>query len=216
MNCPAGCGGFLTNEIWLADTNTPACVSGQYSACWVETGFQATDGSGNPFYFWSDVRPSHPNDFHTHFYSQADVADFAHVMIIEDSRGIYGAGIYQVWMYNDSVLFNGISTSNDMVANVIQVGSELAGGNGASGTALFSREIWAVKPLEKDFTFWYRAQTDFPPIETEDTPQSARFLITPLHPPPEGGEFLTTVNPTGSLPPGTLPLNKLPPPRKNQ
>jgi hypothetical protein len=193
MKCPSGCGGFLTNEMWLADVTTPACLSNPYQACWVEAGFQATDGGGNPYYFWSDSRPMNSNTFNTHFYSQADVNDFAHFMIIQDARG--GPGIYQVWIYNDSnsVLFNGTSTSNTMSASVITIGSELAGSHGASGAAWFMRQIWAVKPLGPDFTFWYRSQTDilYGPGEA-DPPESKRWLISPANPPPEGGVFQTS------------------------
>ena len=193
MKCPSGCGGFLTNEMWLADVKTPACVSNPYQACLVEAGFQADDGRGNPYYFWSDSRPMNSNTFNTHFYSQADVADFAHFMIIQDSRG--GPGVYQVCIYNDShsVLFIGTSTSNTMSANVIQIGSELAGSNGASGSAWFMRQIWAVQPLGKDFTFWYRSQVDILyGLQEVDAPQSIRWLINPAHPPPEGGIFQTS------------------------
>src|SRR5271154_5658543 len=57
MNCPSNCGGFLNNEMWLIDSKTQACASNAFGACWVEAGFHAFSGQGNPFYFWADSRP---------------------------------------------------------------------------------------------------------------------------------------------------------------
>jgi hypothetical protein len=194
MNCPQGCDGFINNEMWLADYNSRACVANQFSQCWVEAGFHASDGGGNPIYFWADARPLSSNTYNNHFLSQADLADFEHFMIIKDSRN--GAqGVYQVWIYNDShsVLFNGTSTNNNMSANAINMGSELAGTNGASaGLAQFTRNIWAVKPLGPEYVFWYNRETD-KGVVTSNSPPSASWLIDPsLPPPPEGGMFTTS------------------------
>jgi hypothetical protein len=193
MNCASGCGGFLNNEMWLIDYQTPACVNNAYQACWVEAGFHALDGGGNPIYFWADSRPLSSNTYNNHFLSQADFADFEHFMIIKDSRN--GArGVFQVWIYNDSksVFFNGTSTNNNMSANAIHIGSELAGTNGASASqALFQRNIWAVKPLGSDFTFWYNRQIDAGTVRS-DGPPNGSWLINPTTPPPpEGGMFTT-------------------------
>jgi hypothetical protein len=194
MNCPSGCGGFLNNEMWLTDYQTPACANNGFQACWVEAGFHASDGGGNPYYFWADARPLKSNTYNNHYLNQADLADFEHFMIIKDGRN--GAqGVFQVWIYNDSlsVLFQGTSTSNNMSANAINIGFELAGTNGASaGMAQFMRNIWAVKPLGADYTFWYNRQIDEGAV-TSQNPPSGSWLISPaLPPPPEGGMWTTT------------------------
>ncbi len=192
MNCASGCGGFLNNEMWLIDYQTPACVSNPFQACWVEAGFQAQDGGGNPVYFWADSRPMNSNTYNNHFLTQADSGDFDHFMIIKDGRG--AAGVFQVWIYNDShsTFFNGTSTSNTMSANAIHVGTELAGTSGASSAlAQFQRNIWAVKPLGPEFVFWYNRQTDQGTVRS-DAPPNGSWLISPtLPPPPEGGIFTT-------------------------
>jgi hypothetical protein len=193
MNCASGCGGFLNNEMWLVDNQTQGCVNNQYGQCWVEAGFQAQDGGGNPIWFWADSRPLQSNTYNNHFLNQADSGDFEHFMIIKDSRN--GAqGVFQVWIYNDSlsVLFQGTSTNNNISPNIIHIGTELAGTNGASSAlAQFSRNIWAVKPLGADYTFWYNRQTDEGSLINQNPP-SASWLINPnLPPPPEGGMFTT-------------------------
>lgn len=113
-------------------------------------------------------------------------------MIIKDGRG--AAGVFQVWIYNDShsTFFNGTSTSNTMSANAIHVGTELAGTSGASSAlAQFQRNIWAVKPLGPEFVFWYNRQTDQGTVRS-DAPPNGSWLISPtLPPPPEGGIFTT-------------------------
>jgi hypothetical protein len=192
MNCPSGCGGFIDNEIWLIDNQTAACVSNPYGRCWVEAGFIASDGDGNPYYFWADSRPMNSATFNIHILNQADSGDFDHFMIIKDARG--AQGIFQVWIYNDShsTLYNGTSTSNTMSGNIIIIGSELAGTNGASSAiAQFQRNIWAVKPLGPEFVFWYNRQTDEGSLRN-DSPHKSSWLIDPsLPPPPEGGIFTT-------------------------
>lgn len=192
MNCPSGCGGFLNNEMWLADYNTRACASNGFGSCWVEAGFHASDGGGNPIYFWADARPLTSSTYNNHFLNQADVADFDHFMIIKDSRN--GAqGVFQVWIYNDllSVLFQGTSTNNNMSPNAINMGSELAGSSGASGMGQFQRNIFAVKPLGPEYVFWYNRQTDEGSVSSS-APPNASWLINPSSPPPpEGGLFFT-------------------------
>jgi hypothetical protein len=192
MNCPSNCGGFLNNEMWLVDYATPACVNNPFQACWVEAGFHAFAGEGNPYYFWADSRPMNSNTYNNHFLDQADLADFEHLMIIQDARG--SAGVYQVWIYNDSgsTFYNGQSTSNTMSANAIHIGMELAGTTGGSaGQAQFLKNIWAVKPLGSDFTFWYNIQTDNGSVRSDGPPTGA-WLINPPAPNPPGGGLFTT------------------------
>jgi hypothetical protein len=193
MTCAPGCGGFLDNEMWLIDNQTPACIDNEFGQCWVEAGFEAQDGGGNPIYFWADYRPLRSGGFHHHFFGQADSSDLEHFMIIKDSRnGVQG--VFQVWVYNDSlsVLFQGTSTNNSMTASIIMIGSELAGTNGASATlAQFTRNIWAVKPLGPEYVFWYNRQTDEGSLMNQNPP-TASWVVNPNRPPPpEGGQLVT-------------------------
>ena len=192
MNCPSNCGGFVNNETWLVDYQSQACVSNAFQACWVEAGYHAFPGEGNPYYFWADSRPLTTSTYNNHFLNQADAADFTHFMIIQDARG--AAGVYQVWIYNDSnsVLFNGTSTSNTMSANTVIIGTELAGTTGASALpSQFQMNIWAVKPLGSDYTFWYNTQVD-KGTDTSQSPPTGSWLIDPSLAGSNGGIFTTS------------------------
>src|SRR5579859_1234862 len=127
LSCPSGCGGFVDDEIWLIDSRTPACNTNGFGVCWVEAGFIANDG-GSEIYFWADARPRTTSTFNLHLLGGTDpIGTNDHFMIIKDARG--GSGIFQVWIYNDSLstLYNGTSTSNSMSGNRIDIGEELAG-----------------------------------------------------------------------------------------
>jgi hypothetical protein len=191
MNCPSNCGGFINNEMWLGDDHSQACLSNGFGACWVEAGYHAFPGEGNPYYFWADSRPMTSNTYNNHFLNQADVADFTHFMIILDARG--GPGVYQVWIYNDnlSVLFNGASTSNTMTANEIDIGTELAGTTGASAApSQFQQNFWAVSPLTSQYIFWYNTEVDNGAV-TSQAPPNASWLIPASLSGSNGGIFST-------------------------
>jgi len=192
MSCPSGCGGFIDDEIWLIDDNTPACQSNGIGMCWVETGYTAGDG-GSTIFFWADSRPMTSSTYNNHYLGGVDQAGTTdHFMIIKDGRG--GPGIFQLWIYSDSLstLYNGTSTSNPMSAERILIGQELAGTNSASaGDANFTRNIWAVQALGPEYVFWYNRQTDEGGV-TSQNPPFASWTINPASPPPpEGGQFTT-------------------------
>jgi hypothetical protein len=193
MNCPSNCGGFINNEMWLVDYRTQACLSNGFGACWVEAGFHAFSGEGNPYYFWADSRPLSSSAYNNHFLNQADSADFEHVMLLQDGRG--AAGTFQVWIYNTSlsVLFNGTSTSNNMSPNTVIIGTELAGSTGASALpSQFQRNLWAVKPLGPEYVFWANVENDEGNL-TSQNPPTASWLIDPaLSGAPQGGLFTTS------------------------
>ncbi len=194
MACPSGCGGFVDDEIWLIDTKTSGCRSNGFGMCWVEAGYFFTDGSANAQFFWADGRPLTSSAFNLHILGPTDpVGVTDHYMIIKDGRG--GAGIFQVWVYNDglSTLYQGTSTSNAMSGDRIDIGQELAGTKNASaGTANFSRNIWAVQALGPEYVFWYNRQTDKGGVGSA-SPPTASWAIDPASPPPpEGGRFTTS------------------------
>ena len=193
MGCSTGCGGFVDDEIWLIDTKTSGCNSNGFGVCWVEAGYFFTDGSSNAQFFWADGRPLTSSTFNLHILGTTDpVGTTDHYMIIKDGRG--GAGIFQVWVYNDglSTLYQGTSTSNTMSGNRIDIGQELAGTKDASaGTANFTRNIWAVQVLGPEYVFWYNRQTDKGSVGSANPP-SASWMVDPASPPPpEGGQFTT-------------------------
>jgi hypothetical protein len=193
MGCPSGCGGFVDDEIWLIDTKSSGCSSNGYGVCWVEAGYFFTDGSTNAQFFWADGRPLTSSTFNLHILGSTDpVGVTDHYMIIKDGRA--GAGIFQVWVYNDglSTLYQGTSTSNTMSGDRIDIGQELAGTQNASAdTANFTRNIWAVQVLGPEYVFWYNRQTNKGSV-TSDNPPVASWAIDPASPPPpEGGQFNT-------------------------
>ncbi len=193
MSCPSDCGGFVDNEVWFIDTETSGCTSNPFGVCWVEAGYFFTAGSSSPQFFWADGRPMNSSTFNLHVLGPTDpVGVTDHFMIIKDGRG--AAGIFQVWIYNDSLstLYNGTSTSNTMNGNRIDIGQELAGTKGASaGSATFTRNIFAVQPLGSDFVFWYNRQTDKGSV-TSANPPIGSWTIDPAAPAaPEGGQFTT-------------------------
>lgn len=193
MGCPSGCGGFVDDEIWLIDTKTSGCTSNGFGVCWVEAGYFFTDGSSNAQFFWADGRPLTSSAFNLHILGATDpVGTTDHYMIIKDGRG--GAGIFQVWVYNDglSTLYQGTSTSNTMSGNRIDIGQELAGTKDASaGTANFTRNIWAVQVLGPEYVFWYNRQTDKGSVGSANPPTASWAVDPASPPPPEGGQFTT-------------------------
>jgi hypothetical protein len=193
INCPSGCNGFVDDEIWLIDDKSSGCTSNPFRMCWVEAGYFFTAGSGSAQYFWADSRPMNSSTFNLHILGSTDPeAATNHYMIIKDGRG--GAGIFQLWVYNDnlSTLYQGTSTSNTMAGDRINIGQELAGTNGASaGIANFTRNIWAVQALGPEYVFWYNRQTTNSGV-TSANPPIASWAVEPSNPPPpEGGQFTT-------------------------
>ena len=113
-------------------------------------------------------------------------------MIIKDARS--GPGIFQLWIYNDSLstLYNGTSTSNTMTGNIIDIGQELAGTQNASaGNANFTRNIWAVQALGPEYVFWYNRQIDQGGVSSANPPTGSWTVDPSSPPPPEGGQFTT-------------------------
>jgi hypothetical protein len=198
MGCPLFCDGFIDNEIWIIDNNTVGCKANGFQMCWVEAGYMFDNGANHKQFFWADSRPINFSTFNLHILGPTDpdgVAD--HFMIIKDGRD--GPGIFQVWVYNDSLstLYNGTSTNNPISGNYIFIGQELAGTakfpyTASAGLASFTRNIWAVQPLGPEHMFWYIRQTSRGTV-VSDTPPIGAWAIDPASPPPpEGGEFTTS------------------------
>ena len=185
-------GGFVDDEIWLIDDTTPACTGNPFTMCWVESGYIADQGS-NQIYFWADSRPMNSSTFNLHLLGSTDAAGTTdHFMMIKDARG--AAGIFQLWLYNDSLstLYNGTSTSNTMNGDRILIGQELAGTSGASADNVnFTRNIWAVQVLGPEYVFWYNRQIHNGGVTSNNPPFASWTINATSPPPPEGGQFTT-------------------------
>jgi len=195
MNCPSNCGGFIDNEMWLEDTNSSGCKANSFGVCWVEAGFIAQAGESTQF-FWADSRPQTSSTFNLHILGNADpVGTTDHFMIIKDGR--VSPQVFQVWVYNtsESTLYQGTSVTsngNPMSGNLILIGQELAGSQGASaGNAQYSRNIWAVQTLGPEYVFWYNRQKDEGSVRSDNPPFASWSIDPSTPPPPEGGEFTT-------------------------
>jgi hypothetical protein len=192
MSCPSDCGGFLDDEIWLIDSNSPDCKTNKFTLCWIEAGTWMVAGTDGRHFFWADGRPGKGNTLNVHILGPGDAEGTVnHYMIIQDARGDFG--ISQIWIYNDSLstLYQGTSTNNAMSGNRIWIGQELAGTQNASaGSATFSRNIFAVQALGQEYVFWYNAQTTRGTTASGNPPSGA-WVIGPDKPPPEGGQFST-------------------------
>ncbi|GAC1652996.1 MAG: hypothetical protein NVS9B15_13610 [Acidobacteriaceae bacterium] len=193
LDCTSGCGGFVDDEIWLIDDKSGGCTGNSFGMCWVEAGYFRTDGASGMTYFWADSRPLATSTFNLHVLGAPDpVGTTDHFMLIKDARG--GAGIFQLWIYNDnlSTLYQGTSTSNTMAGDRVLIGQELAGTQNASaGNANFTRNIWAVQALGPEYVFWYNRQTTNSAV-TSQNPPTASWIVNPSSPPPpEGGQFQT-------------------------
>jgi hypothetical protein len=203
LSCSSGCGGFVDDEIWLVDYDSPQCNTNDFSMCWVEAGTNATDGN-NRSYFWAEGRAGSGNTFNAHYFGTPDpVGTVDHYMLIKDGRS--NPNPYLIFIYNDSqsTLYSGTSTvagtggcggsdPAQMVGKTIIIGQELAGSSGASaGTANFTRNIWAVQALDAGYTFWYNAETAAGSV-TSAAPPTASWTAAPGSPgAPEGGQFTT-------------------------
>src|SRR4051812_42386789 len=102
MSCPGDCGGFVDDEIWLNDTNSPDCKTNGFGICWVEAGTLAQPGAEGRHFFWADGRPLKTNTFNLHILGPGDDESVVnHYMMLQDARGDFG--ISQIWIYNDSL-----------------------------------------------------------------------------------------------------------------
>src|SRR6266478_1027884 len=206
MSCPSGCGGFVDDEIWLIDRSSTNCTSNDFQMCWVEAGTFATEGN-NPQYFWADSRPGTGNTFNLHYLGNTDpVGTVDHYMIIKDGRAT--PNTYLVFIYNDlqSTLYSETSSVAgtggcgsplpQMVGREIDIGQELAGTPPASSvasasTAHFTRNTWAIKPLDSSYVFVSNAQTAQGAV-TNAKPPTAAWAQNPGAPgAPVGGDFTT-------------------------
>jgi hypothetical protein len=186
--------GFVDNEMWLVDENSPECRGNRFGMCWVEAGYFALPEFNGPQFFWAQVAPG--GQFDLHILGPSDpVGTVDHFMIVKDGR--VSPATFLVFIYTDDLrtLYAGVSvtrTGNAMSANRVDIGQELAGRGGSfAAPTNFTRNIWAVVPLGPEYVFWYAPQTTRGFV-FESRPPFADWTIDPgLPPPPEGGQFTT-------------------------
>ena len=129
------CNGFVDDETWLVDYNTPKCSSNEFTGCWVEVGIIREAGHKNSEFFWADVRPGHGFSFH-YFGSTKGVVNDIQFLIVKDTRTSSTSNTYLVMVsdanFNSVVLHAGKSTHNSMVADTQTIGQEFCCTHGLS------------------------------------------------------------------------------------
>ncbi|WP_375398027.1 hypothetical protein [uncultured Sphingomonas sp.] len=133
-----GCDGFVDDEMWLADMNSPKCRTNQFGACWVEVGFIRGTGRKNTDFFWADVRPGHGFSFHWLGAINGVTDDLQFLIVKDTSQGANSTSFYVVVAQanlNAVVLHSGKSTKNSMIATTQTIGQELAGSKGSAADA---------------------------------------------------------------------------------
>jgi hypothetical protein len=88
--------------------------------------------------------------------------------------------------------YGGTSTNNDMSADIIVIGQELAGKHGAwSEFTLHTKNLWATQPMGTDWIFWYAPQTTKGNASIDDDPPLGGWWVAPDSGSNEGGDFAT-------------------------
>jgi hypothetical protein len=187
-------GGFIDNEMWLIDQTTPVCATNKFGSCWVEAGYTtvAEGLSYSEDYFWADQRPG--DGYYLHYLGGVPIRDYAartHFMILKWPRP---AQAYSVFVYSGSgTFYSGVSTSNSMSADKIDIGQELAGPGGAgANTATFTQNFALLDPYGTPTRSFFSLAWPTAGMVTSDNPPYAQWDINPAAPgAPEGGQFST-------------------------
>jgi len=134
LGAPDSGAGFITNEIWLAD-------SPYY---WVETGITIGPVGGqlctSDCYFWADTRPG--AGYYEHFLADVPQTDYGKSTIFGVRNQGGGTFSAEVSGYNGS--YYGYSMGNSMSPNWIQTGMELQGSSGGYALqAQYSSNLWS-------------------------------------------------------------------------
>jgi hypothetical protein len=206
INCPSGCGGFVDNEMWLIDNNSPGCLANGFGMCWIEVGIIAEEGRPSTF-FWGEARPGMGDTFNIHYFGPSNGnGSIDHYMIVKDGRT--SSNPYRIFIFNDSrsTLFSAIASGTgsvgcgsplgSMVPRTIKIGQELTGSppqdrNASADRAEFTDNVWAIRPLDSEYIFVYDVQNRAN-TPRSDGPPTARWSLAPGAPgAPQGGKFTT-------------------------
>lgn len=196
LNCQSCPGiGFIDNEMWFQDTESSQCVNDGNGGCWVEAGISTWDannpnscnqGHDSTCVFWADSRP-YGGSFHQHplYYIGSDgtsLDPFFFYVTIENYVGSSSNGtswdvavtVYKNNSYVTTV--SGVSTSNNMNADDIVIGSELSATSGASaGKNYFNYNEW----LGSDGIWHY--QTVTARNDSSNAPPNGTWSIYPCN-----------------------------------
>lgn len=156
-------GAEISNEMWIQDNTSSQRYSCNYSVCWVEVGYEATNASDNcvsgswaQCYFWADNRPSGGYHF---WPSQLPSDNYSHHTRFKVKIYDTTPGCGWTWYASINPLASSdggstnYSTCNTMYPQNELMGSELAGTTGVSvNTADFVNNQWANSSLN----FYYQ------------------------------------------------------------
>jgi len=136
LGAPNSGAGFITNEMWVAD-------SPNY---WVETGITVGPVQGHGVctsdcYYWADNRPG--SGYNEHFLANVPQTDYGKFTGFSVSN--QGGGTFHVSITGYNGAYSGDSTGNSMSPNWIQTGMELYGSSGGYALqAQYTGNVWST------------------------------------------------------------------------
>lgn len=157
-----GCTGFIDDEMWLSDYNSPQCKSTLFGACWVEAGISTWpanetknchQGVDSTCGFWADNRDNGGGyNEHALYNFGADGVDLTpYLFYITISNATCCSSSGSKWYVNTNVYKNGSwvagpgGTSSSIMAwnaSQITIGSELADSGGSADTIYLQDNQW--------------------------------------------------------------------------
>ena len=125
--------GFINNEVWVSQDSNSACGG---NVCWVEAGYSDSGGIGGSLhYFWADQRPN--GGYHGHDLNSVPSGDLNGNLALFLKK--VSSSTWDVDLESNTYYFAETSTSNSMVADRTDMGTELAG----SGTVSAPKATWS-------------------------------------------------------------------------
>lgn len=155
-----GCNGFIDDEMWLSDYNSPQCKA--ISACWVEAGISTwptneskscNQGVDSTCGFWADNRPNGGGyNEHALYNFGADGVDLTpYLFYITISNNTCCSSSGSVWNVSTNIYKNGSwvagptgksSSTESWNASTIIIGSELSDSRGSAGNIFLQYNQW--------------------------------------------------------------------------
>ena len=210
------CDGFVDDEMWLADINTPKCQTNKFEACWVEVGFERLQGRKNTDFFWADVRPGH--GFSEHWLGAINgVTDDLQLLVVKDTSQSATSTTFLVVVADASlnavVLHSGKSTKNTMVATSQTIGQELYGSHGSAADPEIFQHIQASHSANQLAVAGALIDRSNGGSVTDDSPPLGAWLVTPATLPSgaiQPGAFVTACCDQASPTPfsATIPVRR--------
>jgi hypothetical protein len=189
----------ISDEFWVIQQGATNCGN-QPNDCWIELGLLASNITNNETHvFWADNRPN--QGFFYHDMGALQPQEFNQPVLLLIAIRPQDPNSYDVDALTCQTVTGpvgcqgrrliGQSINNTMVANVIEMGLELAGSNGASAQATnFFRTIVPYPNSPGNFKY-----LDVDGRVQVDAPVTAGWVSTPTSTPPSrniGGSFFTS------------------------